>query len=85
MKNRTELDSVPRKVKDIWIGRFDTSGITEYSFNAFHSLRSLVIGSGIFWEATRFELRSLPSLQSVIIGDWSFNNTPLFSLTSLLD
>ena len=60
------------EVEDLWIGRFDTSDITEYSFNAFQSIQSLVIGNGIFWEATSFELNNLPQLQSVKLGYAAF-------------
>ena len=73
VKNRTELDSIPLNVEDLWIGRFDTSGITEFSFNTFQSLESLVIGNGIFWEATSFELSNLPQLQSVKLGNSAFH------------
>ena len=73
VKNRTELDSIPLNVEDLWIGRFDTSGITEFSFNTFQSLESLVIGNGIFWEATIFELSNLPQLQSVKLGNSAFH------------
>ena len=85
VKNRTELDSIPLDVEDLWIGRFDTSRMTEYSFNSFQSLESLIIGNGIFWEATSFELSNLPSLQSIGIGDKCFYWAPSFSLTGLVD
>ena len=72
VKNRTELDSIPIEVEDLWIGRFDTTGLTEYSFNAFQSIQSLVIGNGTFWEVTSFELSNLPQLQSVKLGEGAF-------------
>ena len=72
VRNRTELDSIPLGVEDLWIGRFDTTGITEFSFKRFQSLQSLVIGNGIFWEATSFELSNLPQLQSVKLGMCAF-------------
>ena len=85
VRNRTELDSIPLGVEDLWISRFDTSGITEFSFKRFQSLQSLVIGNGIFWEATSFELNNLPSLQSIEIGVRCFYWAPSFSLTGLTD
>ena len=85
VRNRTELDSIPLGVEDLWISRFDTSGITEFSFKRFQSLQSLVIGNGIFWEATSFELNNLPSLQSIDIGDYCFRDAPSFSLAGMID
>ena len=85
VKNRTELDSIPLDVQHLCLGRLDTSGITEYPFNSFQSLRSLVIGKSAFWECTRFELSNLPSLLSIVICNYSFFNAPLFSLTGLID
>ena len=72
VKNRTSLNSIPLDVEDLWIGRLDISGITEFSFNTFQSLESLVIGNGIFWEVTSFELNNLPQLQSVKLGYYAF-------------
>ena len=83
--NRTSLNSIPLDVEDLWIGRFDTTGLTDYSFNRFQSLKSLVIGNGVFWGVTSFELGSLPSLQSIDIGDWCFFYAPSFSLTGLVE
>ena len=80
VRSRTELSSIPLDVEDLWIGRFDTSGITEFSFNTFQSLESLVIGNGVFWEVTCFELSNLPSLQSIDIGEYCFSYASLFSL-----
>ena len=85
VKNRTELYSIPLDVEDLWIGRFDISGITEFSFNTFQSLESLVIGNGIFWEATSFELSNFPQLQSIDIGKNCFRYAYVFSLTGLID
>ena len=84
MRKRTDLDSIPLNVEDLWIGRFDTSGITEFSFNSFQSLGSLIIGDGIFWEVTSFELSNLPSLQSIEIGVRCFRFAQSFSLTGLV-
>ena len=85
VRNQIELDSIPLDVKDLWIGCFDTSRMTEFSFNTFQSLESLVIGNGIFWEVTCFELSNLPSLQSIEIGVSCFKYAPSFSLTGLID
>ena len=84
VKNRGELDSIPLDVQNLCVGRLATSGITDYSFNAFQSLKSLVIGSGVFWEEARFELSSLPSL-FVAIGNCSFFNAATVSLTGVVD
>ena len=84
MRKLTELDSIPLDVEDLWIERFDDTGVTDFSFNAFQSLRSLVIGSGVFWGLSRFELKHLPSLQSIVIGG-SFRSSSSFSLTGLID
>ena len=73
VKNRASLNSIPLDVEDLWIGRFDTSGITEFSFNTFQSLESLIISNGIFWEVTSFELSNLPQLQSVKLGNSAFH------------
>ena len=85
VRKRAELDSIPSDVKDLWIGRFDTTELVDYSFNAFQSLRSLVIGDGILITVTSFELNHLPSLQSIDIGDWCFYHASSFSLTGLID
>ena len=84
VRKRAELDSIPSYVKDLWIGRFDTTELVDYSFNAFQSLRSLVIGDSILFTVTSFELSHLPSLQSIDIGDWCFYYAPSFSLTGLI-
>ena len=84
MKKRSELDSISLDVEDLWIERVDTSGMADISFNAFQSLRSLVIGSGTFWGVTSFELKHLPSLLSIDIGDTCFYHTQSFSLTGLI-
>ena len=68
VRNRIMLESIPLDVEDLWIGCFDTSGLTEFSFNRFLSLKSLVLGSNTFCYVTQFELNGLPSLQSIIFG-----------------
>ena len=84
VKNPTELNSIPLDVEDMWIGRFDTTGITYYSFNRFWSLKSLVIGNGVFWSVSSFEMSSLPSLRSIRIGTDCFLAASSFSLISLI-
>ena len=72
VRNRIMLESIPLNVEDLWIGCFDTSGLTELSFNRFLSLKSLVLGSNTFWNVTQFELNGLPQLQSVKLDDAAF-------------
>ena len=79
------LNSIPLYVENLWIGCFDTSGLTEFSFNRFLSLKSLVLGSNTLWNVTQFELNGLPSLQSIEMGENCFYWTPSFSLTSVID
>ena len=85
VRNRIMLESIPLDVEDLWIGCFDTSGLTEFSFDRFLSLKSLVLGSNTFCYVTQFELNGLPSLQSIIFGKNSTCYTPSFSLTGLID
>ena len=68
VRNRIMLESIPLDVEDLWIGCFDTSGLTEFSFDRYLSLKSLVLGSNTFWNVTQFELNGLPQLQSVKLG-----------------
>ena len=72
VRNRIMLESIPLDVEDLWIGCFDTSGLTEFSFDRYLSLKSLVLGSNTLWNVTQFELNGLPQLQSVILGDVAF-------------
>ena len=85
VRNRTELDSIPLSVEDLWIGRFDTTGITEFPFNRFQSLKSLVIGNGIFWGVTSFELKlsGLVRLKRIVIGNNCFGKARVFELDGL--
>ena len=85
VKNRTELDSIPLNVEDLWIGRFDTTGITEFSFNRFQSLKSLVIGNGLFRSVTSFEfkLSGLTRLKRIEIGDDCFGKVRMVELDGL--
>ena len=84
VKNRTQLNSVPLDVKDLWISLFDSSDVSEFSPSRFQSLKTLVIGNGVFWSVRTLEL-SIPSLQSVYIGNGCCFLTPSFSLTGLID
>ena len=85
VRKSTELNSIPLDVKDLWIGRFDDTGVIDFSFSAFQSLQSLVIGNGVFWGLTSFELRHLPMLRSIDIGDNCFYWASSFSLAGLID
>ena len=85
IRNRTELNSIPLDVEDLWIGRFDTSDVSEFSPNRFQSLKTLVIGNGLFWSVNRLELNNLTSLQILYIGNGCFCYAPSFSLTSVID
>ena len=72
VRNRKELKSIPLDVEDLWIGRFDTSDVSEFSPNRFQSLKTLVIGNGCFGNVRVFELDGLGELESVVIGQKSF-------------
>ena len=72
MRNREELNSIPLDVKDLWIGRIDTTGLTELSFSKYQSLKSLVIGNSVYCASTRFDLSNFPQLQSVKLGEAVF-------------
>ena len=85
IRSRTEFNSIPLDVEDLWIGRFDASYIYEFVPSRFQSLKTLVIGNGLFWSVNILELNNLPSLQSIDIGDWCFCYAPLFSLAGLID
>ena len=85
IRNRTELNSIPLDVEDLWIGRFDTSDVSEFTPNRFKSLKTLVIGNGTFWSVNRLELNNLTFLQSIEMGGACFCYAPSFSLTGLID
>ena len=72
VRNRKELKSIPLDVEDLWIGRFDTSDVSEFSPSRFQSLKTLVIGNGCFGNVRVFELDGLGELESVVIGQKSF-------------
>ena len=83
VKNRSQLDSIPTDVEDLWIQLFDTTDITNVSFNEFQSLKRLVIGTNLFWRVTSLSVSSLPSLQSIEIGNYCFGSVRLFELDGL--
>ena len=83
VRNRTELDSVPLDVQDLWIGRFDTSDVSEFTPSRFKSLKTLVIGNGTFWSVNRLELNNLTCLEMLYIGDYAFQNTGSFEMSNL--
>ena len=84
VKNRAQLNSIPLDVKDLWIRRFDSSEVSEFSPNRFQSLKTLMIGKCTFWSVTKLELSNLPSLQSIDIGEYGFCRAPSFSLIGLI-
>ena len=83
IRNRTEFNSIPLDVEDLWIGRFDTSDVSEFSPSRFQSLKTLVIGNGLFWSVNILELNNLTSLQILYIGNWCFGNVGVFELNGL--
>ena len=85
VRNRKELKSIPLDVEDLWISRFDTSDVSEFLPSRFQSLKTLVIGNGLFWSVNRLELNNLTFLQSIEMGGACFCYAPSFSLTSVID
>ena len=83
IRNRTELNSIPLDVEDLWISRFDTSDVSEFSPSRFQSLKTLVIGNGLFWSVNRLELNNLTSLQILYIGNGCFGKVRVFELDGL--
>ena len=81
VRSLAELNAIPVDVEELWIGRFDTSDLADYSFNSFQLLRTLVIGNSVFW-AVNLEVHNLISLESIVIGRNSFSYASSFSLTS---
>jgi len=84
VKNRTQLNSIPLDVKDLWISLFYASIVTEFLPSRFQSLKTLVIGNGLFWSVRTLEL-NIPSLQSVYIGSGCCFLAPSFSLIGMID
>ena len=83
IRNRTELNSIPLDVEDLWIGRFDTSDVSEFSPSRFRSLKTLVIGNGLFWSVNILELNNLTSLQILYIGNGCYEKVRVFELDGL--
>ena len=83
IRNRTEFNSIPLDVEDLWISRFDASDMYELSPSRFQSLKTLVIGNGLFWSVNILELNNLTSLQILYIGNWCFGNVGVFELNGL--
>ena len=70
-------------MEDLWIGRFDASYMYELSPSRFQSLKTLVIGNGLFWSVNRLELNNQNSLQIIYIGDYCFGQLRVFELDGL--
>ena len=70
-------------MEDLWISRFDTSDVSEFSPSRFQSLKTLVIGNGLFWSVNRLELNNQNSLQIIYIGDYCFGQLRVFELDGL--
>jgi len=83
VRNRTEFNSIPLDVEDLWIGRFDTSDVSEYLPSRFQSLKTLVIGNRQFWSVNRLELKNQNSLQILYIGNGCFGKVRVFDLDGL--
>ena len=85
VRNRKELNSIPLNVEDLWIGRFDTSDVSEFLPSRFQSLKTLVIGNGLFWLVNRLRLNNLSSLQILYIGNGCFGKVRVFELDGLCE
>ena len=83
VRNRTQLNSIPLNVEDLWIGRFVASDVSEFLPSRFQSLKTLVIGNGLFWLVNRLRLNNLTSLQILYIGDRCFKKVLVFELEGL--
>ena len=83
VRDRTDLNSIPLDVENLWISRFDTSDVSEFSPSRFQSLKTLVIGNGLFWSVNRLELNNLTSLQILYIGNGCFGKVRVFELNGL--
>jgi len=83
VRNRTELNSIPLNVEDLWIGRFDTSDVSEFLPSRFQSPKTLVIGDRQFWSVNRLELKNQNSLQILYIGNGCFGKVRVFELDGL--
>ena len=85
VKNRSQYDSIPTDVEDLWIQFFDTTDISNISFNGFHSLKRLVIGNNLFWRVNSLNMTTIPFLQSIEFGMSCFYCASSFSLIGLID
>ena len=83
IRNRTEFNSIPLDVEDLWIGRFDASDMYEFLPSRFQSLKTLVIGNRLFLSVNRLELNNQNSLQILYIGDDCFGKVRVFELDGL--
>ena len=83
VRNRTEFNSIPLDVEELWIGRFDTSDVSEFLPSRFQSLKTLVIGNRQFWSVNILELKNLTSLQILYIGNGCFRKVRMFELDGL--
>ena len=83
IRSRTEFNSIPLDVEDLWIGRFDASYMYELSPSRFQSLKTLVIGNGLFWSVNILELNNQNSLQILYIGNGCFGKVRVFELDGL--
>ena len=83
VRNRTEFNSIPLDVEDLWIGRFDTSDVSEFLPSRFQSPKTLVIGDRQFWSVNRLELKNQNSLQILYIGNGCFGKVRVFELDGL--
>ena len=70
-------------MEDLWIGRFDASDMYEFLPSRFQSLKTLVIGNGLFWSVNILELNNLTSLQILYIGNGCFGKVRVFELDGL--
>ena len=85
VKNRSQYDSIPTNVEDIWIQLFDTTDISNISFNGFHSLKRLVIGNNLFWRVNSLNMTTIPFLESIEFGKRCFYSASSLSLIGLID
>ena len=83
VRNRTEFNSIPLDVEDLWIGRFVASDVSEFLPSRFQSPKTLVIGDRQFWSVNRLELKNQNSLQILYIGNGCFGKVRVFELDGL--
>ena len=83
--NRSQYDSIPTDVEDLWIQLFDTTNITSVSFNDYRSLKRLVIGNNLFWRVNSLNMTTIPFLESIEFGKRCFYSASSLSLIGLID